>query len=597
MRRLGFIELSHVFGNQVKLPYSTGCVWSYCKTDAEITNNYSFDIHDWEYILDGSFDISLSAERMAKCDIVGVSYFVWNASTNDKLCKEIKKINPDCKIIYGGLGTPKHGRCDQFLKERPYVDAIVHNEGELVFSNLLKNDDWIDVKGITTHDFVNPLETRIRNFAEMPSPYLNGLFDELIENTDMNYNWESLVEPVRGCPYTCTFCEIGDRFYTKSIKQDKSKLFKEIDWVSKHKIEYLHLVDNNFGMIKEHKEVSDYLIKKYQETGFPNALNITWAKHKKKFLFDIAEDLWKVGLNKSVTLAIQSMNDLTLKAVERANENTNLEEVVEYCKSKNMPAYIEIIMGLPEETLESFQSGIYKLIDDMNYHNYIGIYFMVALPNTPFGDPEYLKKYGIKIVQTAPCFFHHDHPPEKLMEDINEIVVGSNSMSYDDYLKACGWKWYMMSLHFLGWLRILSIDLKKEYNISHRNFYDNLFNWFINDKSTFLYKEYKLTMDLMDQVFDHKIPWGRKIEGATDVYWEYEEATSLNIVKNKKIFYDDISNFLEDTYNSNYAKLVTKQFNKMLNPFTVYDGDLAKYARECLWWGRRAERFFVGEIV
>ena len=50
-------------------------------------------------------------------------------------------------------------------------------------------------------------------------------------------------------------------------------------------------------------------------------------KHKKKFLFDIAEDLWKVGLNKSVTLALQSMNDITLKAVERANENTNLEEL------------------------------------------------------------------------------------------------------------------------------------------------------------------------------------------------------------------------------------------------------------------------------
>ena len=104
-------------------------------------------------------------------------------------------------------------------------------------------------------------------------------------------------------------------------------------------------------------------------------------------------------------------------------------------------------------------------------------------------------------------------------------------------------------------------------------------------------------MDLMDQVFDHKIPWGRKIEGATDVYWEYEEATSLNIVKNKKIFYDDINNFLEDTYNKRFVELVTKQFNKMLDPFTVYNGDLGKYARECLWWGRRSERFFVGEIA
>ena len=92
MKRIGFIELSHVFANQVKIPYSTGCVWSYCRRDAEITNNYSFDVHDWEHILDGSFDISISAERIAKCDIIGVSYFIWNASTNDKLCKEIKKI-------------------------------------------------------------------------------------------------------------------------------------------------------------------------------------------------------------------------------------------------------------------------------------------------------------------------------------------------------------------------------------------------------------------------------------------------------------------------------------------------------------------------
>ena len=57
-------------------------------------------------------------------------------------------------------------------------------------------------------------------------------------------------------------------------------------------------------------------------------------------------------------------------------------------------------------------------------------------------------------------FFHHDHPPEKLMEDTNDIIVGSNSMPYQDYLKACGWKWYMMAVHFLGWLRILAIDLK-----------------------------------------------------------------------------------------------------------------------------------------
>ena len=58
MRRLGLIELSHVFANQVKIPYSTGCIWSYCRTDEEITNNYSFDINNWYYVLDGTFDVS-----------------------------------------------------------------------------------------------------------------------------------------------------------------------------------------------------------------------------------------------------------------------------------------------------------------------------------------------------------------------------------------------------------------------------------------------------------------------------------------------------------------------------------------------------------
>ena len=66
------------------------------------------------------------------------------------------------------------------MNDHPYIDAIVHNEGEIVFTNLLKNDDWSTVNGITTHSFQTPLEKRIKNISEMPSPYLNGLFDNLI---------------------------------------------------------------------------------------------------------------------------------------------------------------------------------------------------------------------------------------------------------------------------------------------------------------------------------------------------------------------------------------------------------------------------------
>jgi len=286
------------------------------------------------------------------------------------------------------------------------------------------------------------------------------------------------------------------------------------------------------------------------------------------------------------------MNAPTLKAIERANENTNLKEVVDYLKTRGMPAYIETILGLPEESLQSFKDGLYRLIDDIDYHNYIGIYVMVALPNTPFGDPEYLKKHGVQIKQTSPAFFHHENSAEQLLEDVNDVVVGSNNMSFDDYLEATGWKWFMISLHFLGWLRILALDLKNNHNISMREFYNGLFEWFMNNDRSLLYREYTVTMRLLKKVFNREIPWGRRVSGASNIYWEYEEATAIHIAKEKDRFYGEVGDYLKDEYGFEYS-IVNDQYNKMKDPYEVYNGNLEKWARECMWWGRRAERFFV----
>ena len=597
MKTIGFLELSHVFSNQIKLPYSTGCVWSYCKQFKDITDNFYFDLHNWYYILDSKLDIKKTALKLSKCDVIGVSYFVWNTHVSDLICEQIKKNNSKCIIIYGGLGTPKHGNCEKFLKERPYVDVIVHYEGEKIFKNLLiaiNNDDsFQDIKGITTQFYNTPLEDRIENIGELPSPYLNGLFDDLIKIKNHNYNWESLIELERGCPYTCSFCEVGDKFWTKLSKQKYEKMINEIDWISNQKIEYLHLIDNNFGMFKEHKIISDLLIDKRKTTGYPNALNITWAKHKKSYLFDIAEDLYKAGLNKSVTIALQSMNSDTLKNIKRMNENVNLKEVIDELKEKEMPAYIETILGLPGETIDTFKEGIFRLIDDIDYHNYIGIYVMVALPNTPFGDPDYIKKYGILIKKTSPAYFHHEHSSKKLMKDVNDVVVGSNVMSFDDYLRATEWKWFMISFHFLGWLRILSLKIKQKHGIKLRQFYSKLFDWFKKNKNSIIYQEYELTVELLQKVFSRKIPWGRQILEISNIYWEYEEATSIKIAMEKNRFYNDIRQFLKEEFFLDENKIINFQYNKMKDPYTEYDGNLEKWARECLWWGRRSEKFFV----
>ena len=47
----------------------------------------------------------------------------------------------------------------------------------------------------------------------MPSPYLNGLFDKII--VGCKYDLEATIETTRGCPFGCTFCEIGTKYYQK----------------------------------------------------------------------------------------------------------------------------------------------------------------------------------------------------------------------------------------------------------------------------------------------------------------------------------------------------------------------------------------------
>jgi len=600
-KNIAFLELGHVFSNQIKFPYSTACVWDYCRQFKIIKDNYNFNLHNWLHVLDDDFSVDVAVEQLKNIDILGVSYFVWNVKISDEICEKVKSINPNCIIVYGGLGMPKWNKCESFLKERPWVDYIVHNEGEIVFKNLLEsflNNDSLNVRGTTNRFFANPLEDRIKDIDSNPSPYLSGLFDELLAIKKHNYDYEALVEPTRGCPYTCTFCEIGDRFYTPNKKHSNEKIFRELDWISKNKINYLHIVDNNFGMYKTHDEISDHLIKLKNETKFPNALNITWAKNKKEHLFEIAKKLNDHDLCKGVTIALQSLNQDTLMAVNRSNlDKKNLNFIIKKLKKMRIPAYVELILGLPEESLNSFKNGIYELLDDYEYHNYIGIYPMTSLPNTPFGDEQYLNKYNIVKISTSPAFFHHQYSIDRLLKDENEMVVSNCKMSFDDYIDATIWKWFMISTHFLGWTRIISIEMKNNFSISFRTFYDNFFEY-IRKSKNILYDEMNITRKMVRDVFRKRGPWGRQLKEVSNIYWEYEEATSMVIGRNKNEFYSEVETYINEYYNiadTNIKKLIQIQYNKMKDPHLHYNGDYEKWAKECLWWGRRNEKFFVGD--
>ena len=74
-----------------------------------------------------------------------------------------------------------------------------------------------------------------------------------------------------------------------------------------------------------------------------------------------------------ITIALQSLNQKTLDAVKRKNmTDGKLEEVLKKYNQNELKSYIEIILGLPEETVESFLEGVCRIME-LGQHGYIAI--------------------------------------------------------------------------------------------------------------------------------------------------------------------------------------------------------------------------------
>ena len=562
-----------------------------------------------------------------------MSNFVWNTQLNHKLAKEIKKKYPKCKVIFGGLGNPNKNRLGNFFEENDYIDIVVNGEGELTFEHILVESlkdepNYKNVEGISTRDFITNDRQRIKDIDSMPSPYLDGLFNKIIDGSSAVF--ESTIESVRGCPYQCTFCEIGDKYFQKISRQSNEKVFAELDWISKNKIRLVYNADSNFGLLPEHIDIAKHISNLKNKTGYPEMMNLDWAKSKADKVVELARILTKSKLLKGITIALQSTNPDVLKAVRRKNiDDGKLKEFIDLYRGENLRSYIELILGLPQETLQSFKDGIYKILD-IGFTDFVDIHPMTALPNTPFGDPEYIKQYGIRLVETAPAFFHHESP-EDLIDEKELMVVGSDTMPLDDYVEASLFKWYISFCEHLGVTSFIALLLDKIYDIKRSDFYDKLYEYSKENTDTFLGKEYLDTKEALYLVLDKKQCWGKQVKDKTgNIFWEFQEATNIKLIDNEDMFYKEIKEFtlkqysevdenlLDDVIQFQINKISTpnreypykKKFNFNLNEvmsgkkvknggheYTFnhknYNKDITTWATEILWWGRKNKSYEV----
>lgn len=330
------------------------------------------------------------------------SNYVWDVDEHLALSKVLKEASPDSIMVHGGPSTPKYeGDLERWFEQHPHVDVAVRGEGEATFVEMLvalagrdPGDLAVlaDVAGLSFRHEGRPVRTedreRIADLSVIESPYLLGYFDEFGE-----LGSGAVIETNRGCPYGCTFCDWGSATLSRIRKFPMERVFAELDWVARHRLEVGALADANFGIFSRDVEISEHIATLRREHGYPRTVAVNYAKNTVKHLRTIIDTLAEAGILTEGLVSLQSMDEPTLEVIRRSNIRLDKYDALttEFRRS-DLPLAADIMMGLPGSTVASFHDDLQGCVDrDVR----VRANPTQLLPNSPMNDPEYREEHGI----------------------------------------------------------------------------------------------------------------------------------------------------------------------------------------------------------
>lgn len=467
--KVGLVQINNSFSGQNYLPYSVGILQAYAQV--HLTNPSAFEFMLPIY---SRLPVGEAVDRLAGADVVFFSVYVWNFRISTAIAAAFKKEYPSVPVIFGGPHVPD--RVEAFARQHPYVDICCHGEGEQVITTLLQNldpGDWDKVPSITFRRpdgtlVHTPKAERLKDLSVVPSPYLSGVFDPLMKANPQE-KWIVMWETNRGCPFQCTFCDWGSATQARIYNFAEERLYKELEWFAQHKIEFIFCADANFGLMPRDLEIAREAAATKRKYGYPHALSVQNTKNATERAYQVQKTLADAGLNKGVTISFQSVDAMTLASIKRANISTrSFQELQRRFTRDRIETYSDLILGLPGETYESFTKGTSDVIAN-GQHNRIQFNNLSILPNAEMGDPAYQKKYGMITVTSKVINIHGslEESPDEIHE-LQELVIATDAMPKDDWLKTRAFGWMAALLHFDKILQIPLVLIHELTGVSYK---------------------------------------------------------------------------------------------------------------------------------
>ncbi len=271
--------------------------------------------------------------------IIGIGVYIWNALIIKKVVDIIKKVAPHIDIILGGPEVSH----EPYRVDWSSADYIIQGEGEISFYILCK--DLLNAKPQTLKT-IRAVSPKVK---ELVLPYQHYSDDDI-------KNRYIYVEASRGCPYECEFC--------LSAIDEKVRYF-DIDI-----------------LLNEYQKLWDKGARNYKFIDRTFNLNIPYAIKLMEFFlekdeefslhFEVIPDNFPKKLREKIVLfpkhslqlevGVQTLNNEILSNINRKMNLEKLEDNISFLENEtNSHLHVDLIIGLPGESIESFAKNLNKL--------------------------------------------------------------------------------------------------------------------------------------------------------------------------------------------------------------------------------------------
>ena len=277
--------------------------------------------------------------------IIGFGVYIWNVEETTRLVALLKRVAPEVVIILGGPEV-SHEHGEQEIVR--LADYLVTGWGDVTFPRLCREVLHGPKPLMKVHAGEQP------PMSDIALPY------ELYNDEDIAHR-TLYVEASRGCPFKCEFCLSSldktawpfepERFLAEleSLHARGARLFKFVDRTFNLNVKTsLRIMQFFLDKLEAHPDDPVYAHFEVVPDHLPDALKESILR------FPAGTLQFEIG--------IQSFNPEVQALVSRRQNNEKAAENIRWlCQHSEAHLHVDLIAGLPGESLESFAQGFDKL--------------------------------------------------------------------------------------------------------------------------------------------------------------------------------------------------------------------------------------------